>query len=221
MFIKDVLHSFRDTGKIEFRLPVDEVKDLVYTSMFRINRFNGITKENLNLIDHNMFVSDYAMDLYTVYESGRKDLNYYLVGLMGLTHDLGESIIGDITYSIKKNLAGYKDLELIEAEFIRAFMKYCFKFTMPLRGEIYDKYVKKADDDAGLLELFGVSKFDKFVTSDFFFHMIQKYREKNIENALVSKGIPILDVYQQVYNKRIENFVFDIEFVQKKEKNAN
>lgn len=196
MFINEVLDSFDEYGKVilseEYNSSV--VIDIVITSLYNTNRFNGITKVPYNLIKHSLFVSRFARDLYTIFKETKKEKTYWQVGIMGLLHDLGEVIVGDTVYPIKKRYSlGYENG--IEKAFIEWFIRNCLELDLCYDDELHDNYIKRADRKAGLLELLAISKEKVFSLSSY------------IDESFLSDAVPSdKESFMNELNFCIENY---------------
>lgn len=169
MFIDEVINSYKSSGQITVSsdYSVERVKDMVYTGFVNINRFNGITTVPYNLLKHSMFVSSYARDLYLIYQKSGIDNDYWRVGLCGLFHDIGEVVVGDTVYPMKKTFAR-DDENGLEFAFVNWFVAYCYGIELNYDKSFYDSHIKIADRDLGVIELIGLSKEYEFSSRSYF-----------------------------------------------------
>lgn len=167
MFTNDILASFDNIGVIS--LPADKwivstVKDTVYRSLMMTNRFNGHLRFPYSVMDHSLNVANYAADLYSIFAEDYSERGRDEVFLMGLLHDISESITGDVIYPMKDKLV-WNRMNAFEKEFRRWFLEYCYGFNYKWNDELYDKYVNRADRELGVLELIGVSDNPHFIST--------------------------------------------------------
>lgn len=174
MFLECIIKSYFDTGKIEIesKFTPERVKDIVFVAMKNTNRFNGLIEKPCSLIEHCFFVSKYAQDLYKIYVDVFDEREYQMVGLLGLIHDLGEVVVGDMVYPLKTRNFCNMEIQKLEMDFLKWFMDYVYNYKLEINEELM-KYVTKADHHSGVFELIGISLNDDFETKHLFGSLIE------------------------------------------------
>lgn len=171
LFVEEMVLNYQKTGKVSSSFQKDKVKELVFLSMKNTNRFNGLTKEPYSVLKHSYFVGKLAWNLAKIKRSSTEsDLERIMEicmhsMVMGICHDMGESIIGDIIHPIKRNFMGddYNKLACFEQAVLEYLWNDVFEFGnyKEIREETIVS-VWEADSIINNLELIGFSE-----TSDF------------------------------------------------------
>lgn len=171
LFVEEILDNYKSNKKIHSSFNKEEIKSIVFSSIDKINRFNGITKVPYNVSLHSIYVGNLAGDFYHIYQEGEYDpFIEKTINIIGYMHDMAECIIGDVVYPIKRKFMceEYKKLEELEEQFILYLGNEIFE--IPNFTENFNKYidyVKRADKYMGIIELIGVSGDSKFKSSQF------------------------------------------------------
>ena len=161
LFMEELLDTYKQ-GEMKSSFSKDDVKNLIFTSLKNTTRFNGLTSPVYNVMLHSYYVCLLSADLYQIY-TNKTNYDVYTkqtVGTMGLFHDMGEVIVGDIVYPIKhSDYIQYDKLEKIEQAFISYAGNHIFDIPdFDKKYEFAKPYIKQADDMLGVIELIGVSK---------------------------------------------------------------
>ena len=178
IFTEEVIKSFCDTGKISVSATPDEARDIILLSMENTIRFNGIVKHQWSILQHSWMVgilaADYAL---TAMEDEKGQACARIAGMM---HDMGEVIVGDVVWPLKSGCfeKGYDELyRPLEKAFCKWAAGYVFGVdAFEEKYRMASKYVEKADEFMGTLEMFGVSKIADYGFS--------KYANVIFENVL-------------------------------------
>lgn len=161
LFVEELLDTYKQ-GKMKSSFSKEDIKKLIFTSLKNTVRFNGMTSPVYNVMLHSYYVCLLSADLYQIYTDKTKYDVYtkQTVGTMGLFHDMGEVIVGDVVYPIKhSDFINYDKLEKIEQAFVSYAGNHIFDIPdFDKKYEFAKPYIKQADDMLGVIELIGVSK---------------------------------------------------------------
>lgn len=170
MFVKEVIDGWSKTGEIKTSFNSDDVKTLILQSLKNTARFNGLTTNKYTTMAHSYLVGCLAADLATI-EGVTDSIRLNNIQLVGLLHDIGECIIGDMVYPLKKGVFGneYKRLEVLE----NCFRKWACENIFEIKNFEYiskdaKKFVDNADSSMGIIELIGISTDGDFQMAHFF-----------------------------------------------------
>lgn len=191
LFIEELLDTYKQ-GEMKSSFPVDEAKNLIFTSLKNTVRFNGLAIPKYNVLMHSYMVCLLSADLYQIF-TDKTNFDTYTkqtVGTMGLFHDVGEIIVGDMVYPVKHGgFIQYGELEKIERAFISYTGNHIFNIPdFDTKYKFAEPFIKQADDMLGVIELIGVSQDSNDFISRHFFREIfkeEKLLKINTENLFL------------------------------------
>ena len=159
IFTEEVIHSWSDAGVISTTFGPDEARERILLALDNTIRFNGMMKVPWSVLSHSWMVGVLAEDYAVTARcpEGRQVLAH----LMGMLHDLGEAIVGDMVWPLKDGR--FKDV--YDGAYLpleRAFRDWAGEYAFGISGfsEKYadvEEFVAKADAFMGNLEMFGAS----------------------------------------------------------------
>ena len=160
IFTEEVIHSWCDYGRIMTTLPPEEARSKILTGLGRTVRFNGIMNVPWTVLKHSWMVGVLAEDYAITDRTGRKE--QLSARLMGMLHDIGEAIVGDMVWPLKHH-GQFKDAyERYYQPLEIAFRNWAGEYAFGIDGfeEKYfesQEYVDRADAFMGEMELYGAS----------------------------------------------------------------
>lgn len=159
IFTEEVIHSWMETGRISTTFSPEEARDRILSSLGRTIRFNGMMKVPVSVLEHSWMVGvlaeDYALTS-RMDERSQKEAR-----LMGMMHDVGEAIVGDVVWPLKSG----EFREAYERNYLpleRTFRTWAggYAFGIEDFGSRYysmSGFVEMADKFVGDMEMFGAS----------------------------------------------------------------
>ena len=158
VFTGEVINSWLKDGTIRTSFTPDEAYEAIGSALLNMCRFNGIVKQRYSLMTHSELVGALAHDIALTAGADRRTV--LAARIMGMLHDIGECIVGDVIWPLKTGEFKEKYDEIyggLEAKFRSEMAKYVFNVDYDGLGSIAGGYVDEADRLAGQIELFGVS----------------------------------------------------------------
>lgn len=158
MFVEEIIRTWQ-AGKISSSYDKNAIIEMVFKSLHNTARFNGLTRRRYSTMLHSYYVGCLASDFAQINGvSDESTLNK--VCLMGLLHDVGECIVGDVIYSLKHDF--FKEecekLNRLEEGFRNWFMNDILNIEDSDKWwELSEEYVIRADEMMGVVELLGIS----------------------------------------------------------------
>ena len=160
-FVDEVIQGWKK-GEISTTRTPDEVLDTVLLSLHNTIRFNGLCRKDYNVLTHSWLVGAMASDIARM--NGADALHQTLARFVGMTHDFGEAIVGDMVYPLKRGefegaYENYKQLEEAARDFI---VKY--SLGVGLVGVDKEReQVERADSFFGMMETLGAAQTDDYI----------------------------------------------------------
>lgn len=159
IFTEEIIDSWRECGVIKTSFSPLEVREKIYLSLHNSIRFNGLVHFKYNVLAHSWMVGMLAHDFAVTGKAcQRTQLESHL---MGMLHDIGECIVGDVIWPLKTGLFEEQyNLSYFQLE--AAFRNWAGEYAFGIENfsSVYSgllETVLRADRLAGELELFGVS----------------------------------------------------------------
>ena len=158
VFTGEVINSWLKDGSIRTSFTPDEAYEAIGSALLNTCRFNGIVKSRYSLLRHSELVGALAHDIALTAGADRRTV--LAARIMGMLHDIGECIVGDVIWPLKTGEFKEKYDEVygrLEVAFRKEMSSYVFGVDYDDLERIAGGYVGEADRLAGQIELFGVS----------------------------------------------------------------
>ena len=159
IFTEEVIHSWAETGIISTTFSPDEARERILLALENTIRFNGMMNVPWSVLSHSWMVGVLAEDFAITARCPEE--RQVSAHLMGMLHDLGEAIVGDMVWPLKAGR--FKDVYdgsylLLENAFRDWAGEYAFGIPgFPEKYAGVEEFVAKADALMGNLEMFGAS----------------------------------------------------------------
>lgn len=159
IFTEEVIYSWLDTGKISTSLNKTDCRDRILTALDQTIRFNGMMSIKWSILKHSWMVGVLAED-YAITDMAGDNIQL-TAHLMGMLHDAGEAIVGDMVWPLKSGrFKSVYDENYLPLE--NAFRNWTGEYVFDIDGfeskfNEVKKYVDKADALMGEIEMFGAS----------------------------------------------------------------